>query len=148
MHHHFAKGVGLDQFRIVLQAAFARNASGTDLTDTAEPLAQRAIGEGLGEDAIALAGEGAEDRAAEGDGGIFLKGGLVAGAELAELAGDFCFGLAFAEFVSEGGFEEAFLDPKVEQEMVDGFELLTEAVVFEVAEDGGDEGPEIVLVGE
>ena len=118
------------------------------MPDAAEPLAQRAIGEGLGENAIALAGEGAEDGAAEGDGGIFLKGGLVAGAEFAELAGDFCFGLAFAEFVSEGGFEEAFFDPEVEQEMIDGFQLLTEAVVFEVAEDGGDERPEIVLVGE
>ena len=118
------------------------------MAKTAEPLAQRAIGESLGEDAIAFPGEGPEDGAAEGDSGIFLKGGLVAGAERTELAGDFCFILAFAEFVSEGGFEEAFLDPEVEEEMVDGFELLAEASIFEVADDGGDGRPEVILVGE
>ena len=118
------------------------------MAKTAKPLAQRAIGEGLGEDAIAFPGEGPEDGAAEGNSGIFLKGGLVAGAERAELAGDFCFILAFAEFVSEGGFEEAFLDPEVEEEMIDGFELLAEASLFEVADDGGDGGSEVVLVGE
>ena len=43
---------------------------------------------------------------------------------------------------------EALFDAETEQKMVNGFELLAEASIFEAAEDGVDEGAKFVLAGE
>ena len=118
------------------------------MTEAAEPLAQFAFGEGLGEASIAFAGEGSEDGAAKGDGGIFLEQELIARAESAEFTGLIGFGLPFGEFLREGDFDEALFEAEVEEKAVDGFELFSEARIFEIADDGGNEGAEIVLQGE
>ena len=36
----------------------------------------------------------------------------------------------------------------MKEEVVDGLELLAESFIFDVADDGGNEGAKIVLVGE
>ena len=97
----------------------------------------------MGQAAIAL-----EDGAAESDGGILLEQDLITGADGAESAGLIDFGLSFAEFLSEDDFDEAIFDAEMEEEVVDGLELLAKAFVFEVADDGGNKGAKIVLVGE
>ena len=118
------------------------------MAESAEPLAQFAFGDGLGQAAIAFAGQSAEDGAAESDGGNFLEQELIPGAEGAKFAGLIDFGLSFGEFLSEGDFDEAIFDAEMKEEVVDGLELLAKAFIFEVADDGGNEGAEIVLVGE
>ena len=102
----------------------------------------------MGQAAIAFAGKGSEDGAAEGDDGAFLEQDLITGAEGSELAGLFGFGLTFGKFLSEGSFDEAIFDADREEERFDGVQLLAEAPIVDAAEDGGDEGAKFVLVWE
>ena len=118
------------------------------MADPAEPLPQLAFGEGLGEAAIALSGQSTEQRTAQGLGRDFLEEDLIAGAEDAELAGSFGFGFPFCEFLIEGGLDEAFFDAMMDEDVVDGLQLLAEAIVGEVADDGRDEREEFGLIGQ
>ena len=147
-HDDVAETVGLDQLRVVLEGAFAGNAGIADLTEAAEPLAQFAFGEGLGEASIAFAGEGSKDGAAKGDGGIFLEQELIARAESAKFTGLIGFGLALGKFLGEGDLEEAFFEAEFEEKVVDRFELFSEARIFEIADDSGNKGAKSFLVGE
>jgi hypothetical protein len=102
----------------------------------------------LGQAAVTFSGEGAQEGASQGDGGIFLEQNLVAGAEDTRFAGFFCFGFPFGKFLSQGGFDETPFDAEMAQEVIDRFQLRAKPTILEVAEDGGDEGSQIVLEGE
>ncbi|MCX6586716.1 MAG: hypothetical protein NTX13_09080, partial [Acidobacteria bacterium] len=57
-------------------------------------------------------------------------------------------GFPFGKFLSKGGFDETPFDAEMAQEVIDRFQLRAKPTIFEVAEDGGDEGSQIVLAGE
>lgn len=77
-----------------------------------------------------------------------LEVDLIARAEDAEFAGGFGFGFPFREFLIEGGLNEALFDAMMEEDVVDGLQLLAEAIVGEVADDGRDEREEFGLIGQ
>lgn len=118
------------------------------MANPAEPLPQLTFGEGLREAAIALSGEGAEQRTAQGLGRDFLEEHLIAGAQDAELAGGVRFGLAFGEFLIECGLDEALFDAMMEEDVIDGLQLPTEAIVCEVSDDGRDARKQLSLIGQ
>ena len=131
-----------------MQGALTGDASAPDFPQQTEPLAQFAFGQGLGQAAVTFSGEGAPEGASQGDGGIFLEQNLVAGAEDTRFARFLCFGFPFGKFLSKGGFDETPFDAEMAQEVIDRFQLRAKPTIFEVAEDGGDEGSQIVLAGE